>query len=140
MAIYQLFEQSKQEDKMCLEQQLESTPSHHGLFTSFVTRISFIFLLAADLIWLLYTIGQLLVLGVLYGALIGKSARLNCAFSRAYLSLRRALACGVSLLIGIFCPAFGMMIACTYFLMYDRSGVEEVIPKPLQAQFREFFQ
>jgi hypothetical protein len=32
------------------------------------------------------------------------------------------------------------MIACTYFVMYDKEGIEEVVPASLQEQFKEFFQ
>lgn len=138
MAIFQLFDQIKQEEKVHPEPELEAPPRKGGFFSTLVTRFSFLFLLAADLVWLLYTVGQILVIGTVYCLSFGK--RFNRAFSRAYLSFRRALVCAVSLLIGLFCPAFGMMVACTYFLMYDKTGIDEVIPAPLQAQFRELFQ
>lgn len=140
MAIYQLFEQVKQEEKRAPEPQLEVPVRRGSFFTSLVTRLSFVFLLVADLVWLIYTIGQIILIGTIHCLLFGKSIAFNRAFSRAYLSLRRALVCAISLLIGLFCPSFGMMVACTYFLMYDKSGIDEVIPAPLQSQFREFFQ
>jgi len=30
------------------------------------------------------------------------------------------------------------MIACTYFMMYDKKGIQEVVPRSLQEQFQEF--
>ena len=54
--------------------------------------------------------------------------------------MRRALVCGLSLLIAICSPAFGIMVACTYFLMYDKEGIEEVVPASLQDQFTSFFE
>lgn len=140
MAIYH-FDKFKQEEIITGAPALEERPKQRsGLFASFITRLTFTFLLAADLIWLVYTIGQIIVVGALHCAFLGKKLRLHRAFSRAFLSLRRALVCAISLIIGLFCPSFGMMVACTYFMMYDKAGVEEVIPGPLQTQFRELFQ
>jgi len=31
------------------------------------------------------------------------------------------------------------MVACTYFLMYDKKGIDEVVPGPIRAQFKELF-
>ncbi|MBI3236532.1 MAG: hypothetical protein HYZ48_02320 [Chlamydiales bacterium] len=58
---------------------------------------------------------------------------------RMWLTVKRSLVCGLSLFITLFSPAFGIMIACTYFLMYDKTGIEEVVPASLQSQFKEFF-
>ena len=68
----------------------------------------------------------------------GKARYFHTLRDSAWVSLRRSLVCGVSLLIALFSPAFGIMIACTYFLMYDKSGIEEVVPSSLQSQFKEF--
>jgi hypothetical protein len=69
----------------------------------------------------------------------GRVGYFNSLGGKAWVSLRRSLVCGVSLFIALFNPAFGIMIACTYFLMYDKSGIEEVVPSSLQSQFKEFF-
>ena len=68
----------------------------------------------------------------------GKVPHFKTFSDKYWISLRRSLVCGVSLLITLFSPAFGIMVACTYFLMYDKSGIEEVVPVSLQSQFKEF--
>ena len=39
---------------------------------------------------------------------------------------------GFSLIVAIVSPALGTMFACTYFLMYDKKGIDEVVPSILQ--------
>ncbi len=70
---------------------------------------------------------------------LGRNAYFTKMRKKAWLSIKRSLACGLALLAAIFSPAFGIMIACTYFLMYDKSGIEEIVPVSLQDQFRDFF-
>jgi len=55
-----------------------------------------------------------------------------------WLNLKRAGICGVALVIALFSPSLGIMIACTYFLMYDKAGIQEVVPTSLQDQFKDF--
>ncbi|HEY2811520.1 MAG TPA: hypothetical protein VGJ00_09065 [Rhabdochlamydiaceae bacterium] len=109
-----------------------------SFFSSLAARLFFFLLLLADLLWLCY--GLVLFLLSCIGCLITLSKVKACAELRAnaLITLRRALVCGVSLIIALFSPAFGIMIACTYFLMYDRGGIEEVVPSSLQTQFKEF--
>lgn len=102
------------------------------LFSALAARFFFVLLLVADLIWTCYALTRFLF------ALLG-GPYLKKLRERAWVSLRRSLVCGVSLFIATFHPAFGIMIACTYFLMYDKTGIEEVVPSSLQSQFKEFF-
>ena len=60
-------------------------------------------------------------------------------FLKKWLNIKRFLVCGLSLIVAIVSPALGTMFACTYFLMYDKKGIEEVVPSILQDQFKEFF-
>ncbi|HSX11921.1 MAG TPA: hypothetical protein VLF61_00320 [Rhabdochlamydiaceae bacterium] len=107
--------------------------------SSCITRLFFGLLLVADLLWGLYA---LLLFAV---ALVGGAATLfrisyfKSLLSKAFLMLRRCLVCALSLFVGFFSPAFGIMVACTYFLMYDKTGIEEVIPSSLQEQFKDVF-
>jgi hypothetical protein len=55
-------------------------------------------------------------------------------------SIKRSFVCALALLVALFSPAFGIMIACTYFLMYDKAGMEEVVPSSIQSQFKDMFQ
>jgi hypothetical protein len=68
-----------------------------------------------------------------------KSPLFFAQVNKACVSVRRAFVCGLSLIVALFSPAFGIMVACTYFLMYDKAGIEEVVPRSLQEQFKEFF-
>jgi len=107
-------------------------------FSSLSARVFFFLLLIADLLWLGYAV-ILLILSSL-GTLVtcSKIKAVIDVKARAFLTLKRSLVCSISLLVALFSPAFGIMIACTYFLMYDRGGIEEVVPSSLQNQFREF--
>ena len=109
------------------------------LFSSFAARLLFLLLLFADVIWGVYTtalLGVVLVLNCLTGFYFDAMRRFQM---RRYLSLKRSLVCAVALVVALFSPALGTMFACTYFLMYDKKGVEEFVPGMFREQFREFF-
>lgn len=107
-------------------------------FSTCAARLFFLLLLVADLLWTCYALCLLMLslLGLMLS--LGKVRAFDALKEKAWVSLRRSLVCGVSLFLALFSPAFGIMIACTYFLMYDKSGIEEVVPSSLQAQFKEF--
>ena len=109
------------------------------LLSSFIARLFFFVLLLLDLLWGIYCL-FLLIIGSIGSLLtIHRVAFFTRLQKKGGLSLRRSLVCALALLVALFSPAFGIMIACTYFLMYDKGGIEEVIPAALQEQFREFF-
>lgn len=110
-----------------------------SFFSSLLTRFFFFILLIADLLWGVYALA-LLVFSLIGGIVTCFQAALfKSLFAKAFLMVRRCLICGLSLFVGFFSPAFGIMVACTYFLMYDKSGIEEVIPSSLQDQFKDIF-
>lgn len=110
-----------------------------SFFSTLITRFFFFLLLMADFIWGAYAL-LLLTIGVAGGIATGFRVKFfKSLCSKAYLMLKRCLVCGLSLFVGFFSPAFGIMVACTYFLMYDKSGIEEVIPTSLQDQFKDIF-
>ncbi len=108
-----------------------------SFLSSFLSRIFFAALLLFDIAWGAYALTLFIsgtIVGILsFGRMAGKLRK------KSWLSLQRSLACGIALIAALFTPAFGIMIACTYFLMYDRDGIEEIVPSSLQDQFREFF-
>ena len=115
----------------------EEAPSFSGeakekshFISSLLSRLFFSALLLFDIAWCAYAV-FLFIVSTLFCM-----RRLR---NKAYLSLKRSLACGLALIAAIFSPAFGIMIACTYFLMYDKNGIEEIVPASLQDQFRDFF-
>ena len=107
-------------------------------FSSLAARLFFFLLFVGDLLWTCYALVLLSLSLVGMTLSFGKARYFHTLRDSAWVSLRRSLVCGVSLLIALFSPAFGIMIACTYFLMYDKSGIEEVVPSSLQSQFKEF--
>lgn len=117
----------------------QMTKEKSSLVSSILSRLFFAALLALDFGWAIYAL-VLLTCGTL-GRVVTLS-RIEC-FSRwqnkGWIALKRSLVCALALVAAICSPAFGIMIACTYFLMYDRNGIEEIIPGSLQDQFRDFF-
>ena len=112
--------------------------SPNRFFSSLAARLFFFLLLLADMLWAVYAV-VLFSFGMTGMFLsFGKSSYFREVREKGSISLRRSLVCGISLFIALFSPAFGIMVACTYFLMYDKSGIEEVVPSSLQSQFREF--
>lgn len=108
------------------------------IFSAIAARLFFVLLAVADLLWICYAFILLTFSLVGFSCTGGKAPYFKALSEKAWVTLRRSLVCGVSLLIALFNPAFGIMIACTYFLMYDKTGIEEVIPTSLQSQFKEF--
>jgi sterol desaturase/sphingolipid hydroxylase (fatty acid hydroxylase superfamily) len=117
----------------------ESAKGKSSLLSSFLARLFFAALLLLDVLWASYSL-ILFILGLVGRILtFNRVARFSRWQNKRWLAFKRSLVCGLALLAAIFNPAFGIMIACTYFLMYDKNGIEEVIPASLQDQFREFF-
>jgi hypothetical protein len=149
MAIYDISEVTK------LESTEESAPNREPLETSeelieplkkkdrivsaILARLFFVLLFLGDCLWITYAVILFTASGVGMLLSLGKVEVFFKLNATALLTIKRALVCGVSLLLAVFNPAFGIMIACTYFLMYDKSGIEEVIPSSLRSQFSEFF-
>ncbi len=149
MAVYDIFEVEKpgankdlplESDALPDPSKDKQTPSltRDQFFSSMLSRLFFLALLAVDLLWLSFALMKLAIYLVL-SAVFFKSNIRKKGLVLAWLSVRRALVCGLSLFIATMSPGFGIMIACTYFLMYDKKGVEEVVPSSLQEQFKEFF-
>lgn len=110
------------------------------LFSAILARLFFVLLFLGDCLWIIYALVLFTMSGVGMLLSLGKVKGFSKLNATAWLTIKRALVCGISLFIALFNPAFGIMIACTYFLMYDKSGIEEVIPSSLRSQFSDFFQ
>lgn len=143
MAIYQIFEEVKKdsftETFECNEPVEQKKGGKSHLFSTLVTRFCFLLLFAADSVWVAYNVAMLLI--ALLGMLLtgGRTLFFKKMLTKSGLHFRRSVTCGLALLIGLFSPPFGIMVACTYFLMYDKAGMDEVVPAPLQAQFKDIF-
>lgn len=116
-----------------------SSSSKDHLFSAIAARFFFLLLLLADIAWGIYALCACLIKGALCLVTLLQLAPLIRTFSRSYLALKRAVVCGLALLIALFSPALGIMFSCMYFLMYDKAGVDEVVPSSLRDQFKELF-
>ena len=108
------------------------------LFSAIASRLFFFILLIADVAWGIVSILLLTVLLLVNLITAFKILKFKQGFYKKMLNIKRSFVCGVSLFMALFSPALGTMFACSYFLMYDKNGIEEVVPSVLQDQFREF--
>lgn len=140
MAIYELFERETTEEEVFDDfHRAAEEESKSRFFSTLVTRLTFLLLLTADLAWLCYNTLMMVLFAVLHMITGKRFQRLSTLLNQFALSFRRSSVCGLALLVGLFSPPFGIMVACTYFLMYDKAGMDEVVPAPLQAQFKDIF-
>jgi len=155
MAIYNIFDYAEKEtlnseeakktlDKVNLAEvkvgfHEEVSRGKDRFFSSLAARFFFLMLLVADFFWGIYVIAMLLLTCSLSVVTFFTIPLLNRLLSRFYLSLKRFLVAALSLFVSLISPALGIMFACTYFLMYDREGIDEIVPSSLRAQFKEFF-
>ena len=109
------------------------------VFSSLGARFFFLLLLIADVGWGVYVLARLVLTLMLCMMSFGKAALFNKWLGKLYLSLKRFLVAALSLFVALISPALGIMFACTYFLMYDKAGIEEIVPASLREQFKGFF-
>lgn len=117
----------------------EATSRRDRFFSSLAARFFFLLLLVADLFWGVYIVAVILIASTFSCLTCFKISFLNRLLAKFYLSLKRFLVGGLSLFVAMISPALGIMFACTYFLMYDKEGIDEVVPSSLRGQFKEFF-
>ncbi len=110
-----------------------------NIFSALAARFFFFLLLLADIVWGAYSLVAVIVKAVLHLISFTQIAPLKKSLDRSFLSLKRSIVCAIALMIAIFSPALGIMFSCMYFLMYDKTGVEEVVPSSLRDQFRLLF-
>lgn len=121
------------------EEIISAYPRRDRLFSMLTARVLFFLLLIADIVWGIYAFILFIILAIAALVTFLKVRSFKEVAAAYWLSVRRSAVCGVSLFLSLFSPGFGIMIACTYFLMYDKDGLEEVVPTSLQTQFKEFF-
>jgi hypothetical protein len=109
------------------------------LLSSLGARFFFFLLLIADLFWAVYILAGLSCLLVLSTLTLFRVSFLQIFLAKFYLSLKRCSVGALSLFVSLISPALGIMFACTYFLMYDKEGIDEVVPSFLRDQFKDFF-
>lgn len=152
MAIYEIFNGDKgeaaEDDSLMQGELFEHLEGFEGdqndsfkdrILSTLFARTFFFLLLLADVLWGAYVVLFFLFSSLLLLATGGRSLFFKRVQARYFLSLKRFFVCGISLFVALFSPALGVMFACTYFLMYDKKGIDEIVPGILQAQFKEFF-
>ncbi len=133
MAVFDIadFQQEQKE-----EQPLDPPPSYTSkkdkFISSLLARGLFFLLFLADIAWCIYSF--VLFTAALFAGPLAKTFRKNRA-----LSFKRSLICALSLFTAIFSPPIGIMFGCTYFMVFDKAGIDEVVPSSLKSQFDEFF-
>jgi hypothetical protein len=135
MAIYNLFEEVVPEHNQVSH---DTEPKGDRFFSSIAARFFFLLLLIGDLFWLAYTLVRVVILLPLLMITCGRCVSLARGAGKVFLSLKRGLVSLLALFVSLFSPALGIMFACTYFLMYDRAGIDEVVPASLRPQFHSF--
>ncbi len=134
MAIYDLFETTD----LPVEDLSKKGEARDCFFSSLTTRVLFFFLLTADILWVLYTLFILFLSGAFNLITASKVEKSRAIFFNSWARLKRGGICAVALLVALFHPALGIMIACIYFLVYDPTGIYEVVPRSFRDQFEEF--
>lgn len=110
-----------------------------NIFSALAARFFFFLLLIADVVWGAYSIVAFSLKAVLHILTFCQVEPLQKSLQRSFLSVKRSIVSAIALMIAIFSPALGIMFSCMYFLMYDKTGVDEVVPASLRDQFRLLF-
>lgn len=113
--------------------------SKDRFFSALAARFFFFLLFVADVVWGCYSIVLFASKACLVCATLGKVEFFRKTCARSYLNTKRSIVCGIALFIALFSPALGIMFSCMYFLMYDKNGVNEVVPTSLKEQFQDMF-
>jgi hypothetical protein len=161
MAIYNLFDYDKMQPRGPMQKQIQpslfedcseslfseacqgnSMPQDQeksSFFSALAARLFFLFLLVANIFWgaLNITLFCLYILG--NTCCLFKSQLLQKKLQKSTLNIKRFLVCSIALTVALVSPALGIMFSCMYFLMYDKKGVEQIVPTSLQDQFRSLF-
>lgn len=122
------------------EEESAPSPSFKDNLCSFLcVRLFFLVLLGCTIVWFAYALCKTAVYLLLQLCFWKSSAVINARLLKSWLSIKRSFICSVALMLGCLSPSLGIMIACAYFLMFDKSGVEEVVPASLREQFKDLF-
>jgi hypothetical protein len=115
----------------------DPTSKKDAFLSAFFARLFFLCLLSADILWgtvsfALFSIKLLANVLTLF-----RSKRLFTSLKKSTLAVKRSIVCFIALTIAIISPALGIMFSCMYFLMYDKNGVDEIVPASLKGHFKE---
>lgn len=144
MAIYNIFDHVEKDqitqNSSSIDREEVPKGQRHRLdrFLSAITaRLFFIFLFFADMLWGVYALAMFGFFFLLNTVTLYRSKILISKLRSAFLSIKRFIICAFSLIIAIFSPSLGILFSCMYFMLYDRKGIEEVVPSSLREQFED---
>ncbi len=144
MAIYNIFDHVEKDqitqNSSSIDREEIPKGQRHRLdrFLSAITaRLFFIFLFFADMLWGIYALAMFSFFLLLNTVTLYRSKILISKLQSAFLSIKRFIICAFSLIIAIFSPSLGILFSCMYFMLYDRKGIEEVVPSSLREQFED---
>ena len=126
-------------ESLPLEEKVPSKISKGDLLSFCCVRLLFLVPFFFSICWFAFVLCKLTIYLAIHLGFFGSSTVVTTKLLKSWLSLKRAFICGVAVALALFSPALGIMIACTYFLMYDKTGIEEVIPASLREQFKDLF-
>ena len=142
MTIYKIsdFEESQEYGSSeAFYKKFKQSSSKRELLSTIGARCFFFLLLVADIFWFFYVAVKLAlcILGLVFTL---SSTAMKKKVLKSYLDFKRSLVCMLALVAAIFSPSLGIMFACMYFLIYDKEGIDEVVPSALKSEFKELFQ
>jgi predicted PurR-regulated permease PerM len=142
MAIYNIFDygtlQGQKEEQLFIPEAPKAVVEDQGgFFSALAARLFFFILLLADLVWGAYSFVALVVKLALSLITFNRLNPLKESLQRTFLSFKRSVVCALALIVALFSPALGIMFSCMYFLMYDKNGVDEIVPSSLRDQFKD---
>ncbi len=113
------------------------SPKKEKLLSALLARSLFFLLLLADLAWGAFALFKYSLGCAIRLLTLNRKGRAFC--QRQTLALKRSSVCSLALLTSLFSPSVGILFGCTYFMVFDKEGIDEVVPQSLRAQFEEFF-
>lgn len=115
----------------------DPTSKKDAFFSAFFARMFFLCLLGADALWGAFSIVLFVVKLALNIITLFHVKPLVKSLKRSFLAIKRSIVCFIALTIALISPALGIMFSCMYFLMYDKNGVDEIVPSSLKSHFKE---
>lgn len=144
MAIYNIFDhvEKDQMTQTSSSNEREEIPQEERyrldrFFSAITARLFFVFLFFADIVWGIYATTIFTFFLCLNIITVFRCKTLISKLKSSFLSIKRFIICAFSLIIAIFSPSLGILFSCMYFMLYDRKGIEEVVPSSLREQFED---
>jgi hypothetical protein len=128
---------SKERGKNCDNYIQDPSSKKDAILSAFFARMFFFCLLLADICWAIFSICLFSLKLAVNLITAFKVQRLTKSLGKTFLAVKRSIICFIALSIAIISPALGIMFSCMYFLMYDKNGVEEIVPSSLKGHFKE---